>query len=66
MIEAMQITEKISTIIHFGNPYALENLPHIPRILIGSLSEKTTMTTLEVLAGNYPAKGTLTYDVNFK
>ena len=66
LMEALQITEKISTIIHFGNPYALENLPHIPRILIGSLSEKNTLTTLEVLAGDYPAKGVLTYDVKFK
>ena len=66
LMEAMQITEKISTIIHFGNPYALENLPHIPRIIIGSLSEKTTLTTLDVLAGDYPAKGVLTYNVKFK
>lgn len=66
VIEAMQITNQISTIVHFGTPYALENLPHIPRIIIGGLSKESVDTAIEVLAGNYPAKGVLTYDVDFK
>ena len=66
MMEALKITDKISAIVHFGNPYALENLPHIPRIIIGCCSEKSTLTSLEVLAGDYPAKGKTTYDVKFK
>lgn len=66
MIEAMQVSGQISTVVHFGNPYALEVLPHIPRIIIGSVSQKTTLVAIDVLAGNYPAKGTLTYNVNFE
>lgn len=66
LMEALQVTQKISTILHFGNPYSLEALPHIPRIIVATCSEKSTLTALEVLAGDYPAKGKLTYDVNFK
>jgi len=66
LINALQVTDRISTLVHFGNPFVLEELAHIPRILIGTLSEKNTEATLDVLAGNYPAKGKLTYDVNFQ
>lgn len=66
VIEAMQITDQISALVHFGTPYALEELPHIPRIIIGGLSPESVATSIEVLAGNYPAKGMLTYDVDFK
>lgn len=66
IIEAMQVTNRVSTVVHFGNPYVLEDLPHIPRILIGSLSADNVSNTLDILAGKYPAKGVLTYDVNFQ
>lgn len=66
LIEAMQVSGMISTLVHFGTPYALEPLPHIPSILIGTSAKKGVMATLEVLAGNYPAKGKLTYSVNLK
>jgi len=66
VIEAMQITDRISTLIHFGNPYVLEDLAHIPRVIIGCLSEENVDTTLDVLAGLYPAKGVPTYDISLK
>ena len=62
-IEALQITNRVSTLVHFGNPFVLEELPHIPRFLIGGLSTNSVEYTLDVLAGKYPAKGVLTYDV---
>lgn len=66
LMEAMLVSNQLSTVVHFGTPYALEVLPHIPRILIGTCTGKGVMTALEVLAGNYPAKGALTYSVDFK
>lgn len=66
LMDAMQVSGRISTVLHFGNPYLLEDLPHIPRILIGTLSSKNVDAALDVLAGDYPAKGTLTYDVKLK
>ena len=52
--------------MHFGNPYVLEELVHIGRIIIGSISRDCINAAFEVLAGNYPAKGSLTYDVHFE
>ena len=63
LITAMQYTNQISTLIHFGNPCILGNLPHIPRYILGGLSEESVETCIEVLAGEYEAKGVLTYDV---
>lgn len=62
LIEAMQYTNRISTLVHFGNPCVLENLPHISRYILGGLSEKSVETCLEILAGEYEAKGVPTYD----
>ncbi len=66
LIKAMQITNRISTVVYFGNPYVLEDLPYIPRIIAGTVSAKNVMCALDVLAGNYPAKGVLTYDVKLR
>ena len=62
----MQVSDRISTILHFGNPYVVTDLPHIPRVLIGTCSVEGVNAGIEVLAGNYPAKGVLTYDITMK
>ncbi len=66
LIQALQVTDRVSTIVHFGNPFVLEDLEHIPRVLIGGLSADSVRYTLEILAGMYTAKGLLTYDINLK
>ena len=66
LMKAMQMTNRISTVLHFGNPFLLEDLPHIPRIVIGTISEPGVEAALNVLAGEYPAKGVMTYDVKLK
>ena len=67
IVNAMQVTNRISTIMHFGNPRVLEDFnAHIPRYIIGCQSEKCVDAALEVLAGNYPANGTLGTNVNLK
>ena len=62
LIQAAQYTNRISTLIHLGNPCILGNLPHIPRYILGGLSAESINTCLEVLAGEYEAKGVTTYD----
>ena len=66
LMEAMQVSGRISTILHFGNPYILEDVPHIPRVLIGTTSAAGVDAALEVQAGKRDAKGVLTYDVKLK
>ena len=62
LISAMQLTDRISTLIHFGNPHVLEELPHIKRIIFGGHATDSVDAALEVLAGEYPANGEPTYD----
>lgn len=66
IINSMQYTNRVSTIIHYGNPKVMEELPHIGRKILGGCSQKSTLACLEVLAGEREAKGKLPYSVNFK
>ena len=65
LLDAFDVNKKISCVLHFGTPYVLCDFPHVPRIIIGGCSTASMDSALEVLAGNYPAKGKLTYDVKF-
>jgi len=65
MMQAMQVSDRISTIVHFGNPYVLEDVPHVPRIIVGGGFKKSVDAAFDVLTGKEKAKGTLTYDVKF-
>ena len=47
-------------------PYVLEYLHHVSRIIVGSVSSECIDTALHVLAGEYPAKGVLTYDLDLE
>ena len=60
------MTDRISTLIHFGNPKVLEVLPHIPRIIVGGLAHESVVASLEILAGEYEAKGRVTCELNLK
>ena len=62
VMKCLQHTNRISTLIHFGNPCILHTLPHIPRCILGGISEECVQACLEVLAGKYEAKGIKTYD----
>jgi hypothetical protein len=66
LVEALQVTNRVSTILHYGNPFTLEGFVHVPRIIIGGVSSASVEAGLNVLTGEYPAKGTLTYDVKFQ
>ena len=63
---AMQITNRISTLVHFGNPYVVEDFPHVGRLLIGTTAADNVDCAFDILAGKYEAKGVLTYNVKFK
>lgn len=67
IMEAMQITNQISALVHFGSPYPIEELPHIPRVIVGCVNdEQNVYNAFNVLAGLYPAKGVPTYNINRK
>ncbi len=66
VIKAMQGTDRISTVVHFGNPFVLEELPHIDCYILGGNSAVSVETAIEVLAGEYPANGVPTYNADLK
>ncbi len=66
LIDALQVTNKVAAVLHYGNPYVLEDLVHVPRILVAGTAPKTAMYAIDVLAGKYEAQGVLTYNVNLK
>ena len=65
LVNALNISESLKTVVHFGNPFVLEDLMHVERLIIGPVSTKSTLAAIEVLAGKREAKGSLTYEVNF-
>lgn len=66
LMEALQYTNRVSALMHFGNPCVLEALPHIPRVLIGGIVKETVDATIDILAGEYEAKGVKTFDYELK
>lgn len=66
VINSIQHSKQLSTLVHFGNPMVLENINHVPRCIIGTQSKKGALATLDVLAGLYPPKGKAIYKANFK
>ena len=65
LFEALDVTKSTAAIVHFGNPFVIEDLPHIPRIIIGVSSSQGVEAGLDVLAGEYNANGKLIYNVKF-
>jgi hypothetical protein len=66
VVRALQITGRVSAVLHCGNPYPLEALDHIPRIIMSGASAKAVETGIKVLAGDYPANGKLIFDLKLK
>ena len=66
VMNSMQRSGQISTIVHFGNPMVLENINHVQRYIFGTHSTKGVLATLDVLAGLYPAKGKPIFNANLK
>lgn len=49
--------DKISTIVHMGNPYALGNFANIPRILWGTIGGECEEYAIKALKGEYVPTG---------
>lgn len=65
VINALAHSKKLSAIVHFGNPYALRELKHIPRRIFGYNIPDSQCYAIDVLAGEAEAKGSLPYNVEF-
>lgn len=65
-MEALQVTNRVEAVVHFGNPFPLEDMPHIKRILVGVSSAESVESTLDVLAGRGELKGVPVYELKLK
>lgn len=59
-------SKKISTVVHFGNPYALKNLFHVERVIFGYHIPESQQHAFDVLKGTVEAKGTLPFKVELQ
>ncbi len=55
--------KKTSTVVHFGNPFALKTILPVPRKIFGYMMTKSQIHAIDVLAGKLEAKGKLPYDI---
>ena len=66
MFKAWQISGRLAAVVHFGNPYLLEDLPHLPRVINACKSFEATLAAIDVLAGKLPAKGKIPYNIRLQ
>lgn len=66
VIDSLNLGGKLGAVVHFGNPFALKGLLHIPRKIFGYTMPDSQKYAIDVLAGTIPANGTLPFDVPFK
>ena len=65
VINALAHSGKLETVVHFGNPYALKTVEHIPRKIFGYMIPESQEYALDVLAGKLEARGKLPFRVEF-
>lgn len=66
VIDCINLSDKLAAVVHFGNPFALQHLLHVPRKIFGYDMPESQPCTIDVLAGKLPAKGKLPFHVRFK
>lgn len=64
LMDALQ--KRISAIVHIGNPYAMEQVPHVPRLIVGFSGGECEKYALEILCGKREAKGTCPVVLNLQ
>lgn len=65
VINSLTMSGKLQAVVHFGNPFALTPLNHVPRKIFGYLIPDSQKYAIDVLAGNCEAKGTLPFHIEF-
>ena len=61
------VKDKLAGVIHIGNPYPLEAIPHVPRIIISVGGRENSIEKgLAILNGEYMPKGKLPFKLTLK
>ena len=65
VINALVHSGKTDTVVHFGNPFAVNNLLHIKRKIFGYNIKESQKYCIEALAGKFEPRGKLPFKVDF-
>lgn len=66
VINALIQSDKVSCVLHFGNPFALKTINHVKRKIFGYIISESQMHAIDVLKGKIEAKGKLPFRIEFK
>ena len=66
VIDSLNMAGRLSTVVHFGNPFALEPLMHVKRKVFGYIMPDAQPCAIDAIAGKQDAPGSLPFNVNFK
>lgn len=66
LIDCVNLNGKLAAVVHFGNPFALQPLAHVPRKIFGYTMTAAQPYAIEVLSGKIKAKGTLPFSIDFQ
>jgi len=66
VINALNLSDRLGALVHFGNPFAVQELLHIPRKIFGYTMPDSQLHAIDVLAGKIPANGTLPFQIDFQ
>ena len=61
VMRALQSTNRVSAILHFGNPHMIDEVPRCDRVILGYTSNVCVEHALHILRGDYEAVGTVPY-----
>ena len=62
VMRALQSTNRIAAVLHFGNPHVMDDVPRCDRFILGYTSEKCVEFALSVLAGDSVATGIIPHE----
>ena len=63
VLNCLVASGKVSEIVHFGNPFALQTIGHVPRRLFGYMIKDSQIYAIDALKGTVTPKGKLPFRV---
>ena len=66
VIDSLNMANRLSTVVHFGNPFALEPLKHVKRKVFGYTMPDAQLCAIDAIAGKQDAPGSLPFNVKFQ
>lgn len=66
VIDSLNMANRLSTVVHFGNPFALETIQHVKRKIFGYTMPDAQVCAIDALAGKQDTPGSLPFNCKFQ